>query len=315
MILRNRQKAFAICLIIKHPTTYKKTNLHIIRRGAVQTEKNKSLLLGSTVKGGYMNKFIENLRREQSLLSAEEINIQPVVVEIPPLSYWTQCEKIVNGSHVLIAGATGSGKSVLINSCIYSLLTNTANDIGLILIDPKRVELVQYKDLPHTMAYACENNDIMDVLHCSINLMETRYKEMARQGLRKSDEEHIYIIIDELADLMTTIKKEIFPVLQRIAQLGRAANIHLICATQCPNRRIIPAELTVNFTDRVALRCATKIESRQIINQPGAELLPLYGEALHCSPGGVERIIVPLTEDAELIERVNFWTDLYNSVR
>ena len=226
------------------------------------------------------------------------------------LECWQECLRMLRGSHVLIAGATGSGKSVLINSIIYTMLVFNPNQAQLILIDPKRVELVKYRKLPHTIAYETEPAQIVSVLKRSVLLMENRYKEMQRQRVTEYNGAKVYIVIDELADLMTTNQRQVMPLLQRIAQLGRAAKIHLICATQCPNRKVIPAELTLNFTDKVALRCDSAIESRQVIGCNGAEKLPLYGKAFYKSPGNVRPIIVPYTDEIKLLERVEMWENL-----
>jgi len=230
---------------------------------------------------------------------------------LPDMDYWVNCDNMLKGSHLLIAGATGSGKSVLLNSIIYTLLAKCSpvSDKGcqFILIDPKRVELNSYKKLPHTLKYCTENKDIIKALDYTIDIMEYRYKYMQRKHIKLYDDFAIYVIIDELGDLMTTCKKEVMPRLQRIAQLGRAAKIHLIACTQCPNRRVIPAELTLNFTDKVALKCDTAIESKQIINIAGAETLPPHGTAYHRSSNGLKLVGIPLTPDIELLKRIDFW--------
>ena len=213
-----------------------------------------------------------------------------------------------SGSHILVAGATGSGKSVFINTFLFSVLANCSpSRAELILIDPKRVELVKYKDMPHTIAYACENDDIINTLVGAIDLMERRYAEMQERRISKTDAAPVYIIVDELADLMTTCKRDVMPLLQRIAQLGRAANIRLLCATQAPNRQVIPAALTLNFNTRIALHCFSPIESRQIIGINGAETLPMYGEMIVYTPSGYNRITVPMIPSEELNSRIQFW--------
>lgn len=213
-----------------------------------------------------------------------------------------------DGSHILIAGTTGSGKSVFINGFIYSVLA-IASPVSakFIFCDPKRVELVRYKNLPHCIRYASEQDEIINALEYAISLMENRYKTMQLQGIRQSTEAPVYIVIDELADLMTTCKKAVLPLLQRIAQLGRASNIRLLCATQAPNRKVIPAELTLNFNIRIALHCFSPIESRQIINTKGAELLPRYGNAIVNRPEGLVKINVPLVSEDKILDRIRFW--------
>lgn len=227
-------------------------------------------------------------------------------------TYYKMFEEMYNNSsHILVAGTTGSGKSVFINSFIYSLLAFCApvsgNGAKFVLIDPKRVELSKYKKLPHTIRYACDNEDIIDALYECIELMEQRYIDMEEAGIVKSNETPIYIVIDELADLMTTCKKDIMPLLQRIAQLGRAANVRLLCATQAPNRKIIPAELTTNFNTRIGLHCFSPIESKQIIGTNGAETLPQYGQAIIRTASYVRRSEVPMVSDEKLKERIAYW--------
>lgn len=205
-------------------------------------------------------------------------------------------------AHTLIGGCTGSGKSVLINSFIGYEYQAYPSD-RFIFIDPKRVELIKYRDTRPCYLYASENADIINALKKAIDVMETAYREMQAKGLNESDKAHLYVVIDELADLMTQkdVRAVIFPMLQRIAQLGRAAHIHLICATQAPSRKVIPAELTLNFTMRIALRCATAIESKQVLNGfDGAEDLPKYGECLINLDGNLYRGDIALTPPEEL---------------
>lgn len=221
------------------------------------------------------------------------------------------CELLMQAPHILIGGTTGSGKSTFIDDFVYSILTTKVPaGVSFVWIDPKRVDLVQYRDLPHTQRYVTENRDILRVLDEVIATMESRYRQMNAYGKKEFDGTRIVVVIDELADLMTTCKKEILPKLQRIAQLGRASKIMLVCATQCPNRRIIPAELTLNFGGRVALRCTSAIESRQIINRAGAELLPEHGKALYFHVNGkYYELDVPLLPQQEISRVIAWWVN------
>lgn len=211
--------------------------------------------------------------------------------------------------HILIAGATGSGKSVLINGLIYTALYNNPNHVELVLIDPKRVELYQYSKLPHTTAYASEPQEIITVLNNVVSLLERRFQAMRRRGERKSSDSDVYVFIDEFADLMTTNKREALPLLCRIAQLGRAANIHLILATQRPTRDILNGQIKVNIDARIALRCPTAQDSRNIINQNGAETLARYGQGYYLTPETMQPVLVdiPYIDESELADRVNWW--------
>lgn len=214
--------------------------------------------------------------------------------------------------HLLIAGSTGSGKSVLINSLIYTALYKSPNQCKFILIDPKRVELVDYKLLPHTISYNSELPDILKALKDAIKFMEERYKQMQRQRIKQSTAEHVFIIIDEYADLIVQAKKEVENSIIRLSQLGRAANIHLIIATQRPTRDIITGTIKVNLDCRVALRCPTPQDSRNIIDIKGAETLPRYGYGYYRTAAGLELVNIPMTDPGELANRVKWWTNQRN---
>lgn len=217
------------------------------------------------------------------------------------------CLDMLTQPHLLIAGSTGSGKSVLINSLIYTALYKSPLRCRFILIDPKRVELIDYKHLPHTIAYASEPPDIVTALVTAAEIMENRYKRMQEARIKKSTESEIYVIIDEFADLMTTQKRETMPLIIRLAQLGRAANMHLIIATQRPTRDIINGQIKVNIDSRVALRCPTAQDSRNIINAKGAETLPRYGCGYYLTPSGCELVKIPMTPPEAIAERVQWW--------
>lgn len=226
-----------------------------------------------------------------------------------PARYFDLYKSMLDQPHLLIAGATGSGKSVVINGIISTLLmTSTPTSAGLILIDPKRVELVQYKHLPHTLCYASEPGEPARALRQAIAVIEDRYQSMQKRGLRKYDGGHVYVIIDELADLMTTDRKTIQPLLQRLCQIGRAANVHCIAATQCPLATVIPTAIKVNFDSRVGLRCRSGQDSRNILGQTGCEDLPRYGQGYYMTPEGLNRYQIPMVSDDTLARLVTWWT-------
>lgn len=220
----------------------------------------------------------------------------------------------INQTHLLIAGTTGSGKSVIINNIIYTLLYKSPKDVKLILIDPKKVELVQYRELPHTLAYASEQADIIQTIKDAVTLMDKRYKVMQDKRIKKSKEADIYIIIDEYADLITTSKKDVERLICKIAQLGRAAKIHLIIATQRPTRDIITGQVKVNIDSRLALRVPTAQDSRNIINIKGAEQLGKYGQAFYLTPDTLtpQLVNIDYINDLELADRVKWWTSQTN---
>lgn len=234
----------------------------------------------------------------------ESINLRSPYTRDIPLLY----DDILKQPHTLIAGATGSGKSVIINGLIYDCIFDSPNKKQLVLIDPKRVELLQYKPLPHTIAYASEQREIKQLIDYCVQLMDYRYQIMQYQRLKKSIDPHVYIFVDEFADLITTQKRDVIKPLCRIAQLGRAANIHLILATQRPTRDIIDGQIKVNIDSRVALRVPTKQDSRNIINVAGAELLPKYGKAYYLTPDTMQPILVdiPFIPDDEIANAIRY---------
>ena len=227
----------------------------------------------------------------------------------PGGQYSTLYYDMAKQPHLLIAGATGSGKSVVINGILQALLTNhSPATCRLILIDPKRVELVQYKHLPHTVTYASEPGEPEKALKQAIAITEDRYQHMQKHGLRKWDGADVYVIIDELADLMTTDRKTIQPLLQRICQIGRAARVHVIAATQCPLATVIPTAIKVNFDSRVGLRCRSAQDSRNILGVSGCENLPRYGQGYYMTPEGMDRWTLPMFADDDLNALIDYWT-------
>lgn len=209
--------------------------------------------------------------------------------------------------HLLIAGASGSGKSVLVNGIICSILKYHPNQKRLILIDPKRTELNEYSDMPHALRHATEPDEIPLALSYATELIESRYKAMKRTRERVYNGADVYIIIDELADLMTTQRKQVTPLIQRICQIGRAARVHLIAATQCPLAKIIPTEIKVNFTAVAGLHTLTRQHSRNIIDMPGCELLPMFGQCIYRTPSGVSKYNIPYTTPADIQEITDYY--------
>ncbi len=220
-------------------------------------------------------------------------------------------EDMLTHPHLLIAGATGSGKSVLVNGLIKTLLESyTPDECTLVLIDPKRVELSLWADAPHTVEYASEPHAMIEALQYAMWLVEARYEQMQVQGVRKYQGAHTYVFIDELADLMTTQQKAVQPLLQRLCQIGRAANVHVVACTQCPLREILPTAIKVNFDARVGLHTRSAQDSRNILDENGCEDLPPYGYGLYMSPGkGLTSIEIPFYPDDVLECLVEYWED------
>lgn len=225
----------------------------------------------------------------------------------PAGEFYTLYRDMLQQPHLLIAGATGSGKSVVINGLIYTALFNSPAAAQFILVDPKRVELVDFKLLPHTLQYASEPGEMVQALQYAMQTTERRYKTMQRQHIKKYQGAAVYIVIDELADLMTTNRKQVQPLLQRLAQIGRAANVHIIAATQCPLAKVIPTEIKVNFDSRVALRTRSAQDSRNILGVKGCEQLPRYGQGYYMTPEGIQLYNIPMYPDDKIKSMVQYW--------
>lgn len=221
---------------------------------------------------------------------------------------------IASRPHLLIAGATGSGKSVAVNGIITSLLyTESPFHCRFVLIDPKKVELIQYKELPHTASYASEPTDIIRSLQWAIEETDRRFTAMQHERMKEYNGAHLYVIIDELADLMTTQKKEVLPLLQRLAQVGRAARVHLIACTQNVLAVTIPTVLKCNFSTVLGLRTATRQQSRYLIDAPGCEMLPdpkREGKGYGYLRDGADltKLFIYKYPDENLDFLLNYWT-------
>lgn len=232
------------------------------------------------------------------------------VWNIPATYTYTYLQDMLAQPHLLIAGATGSGKSVLLNSLIYTALCNSPNTAWFVLIDPKRVELAKYRRLPHTMAYACETEDCINALQRVADTMEQRFATMQRNGQTETTEPHIYVFVDEFAPLIISAKKRIEPLFMRISMLGRAAHIHLILCTQRPTRDIITGAVKVNIDARIALRCPTAQDSRNIIGTGEAATLPRYGQAYYLTPQTMQPELLQIMQidPAEINRVVEVWS-------
>jgi DNA segregation ATPase FtsK/SpoIIIE, S-DNA-T family len=225
--------------------------------------------------------------------------------------------------HLLIAGATGSGKSVCVNAIITSLLSNaTPAEVKLILIDPKRVELAQYKGLPHLLTdVIVEPEKSVNALKWTVQTMEGRYHEFAQRGVRniagynealrpgEPVMPYIVVIIDELADLMMVSAYEVEATITRIAQLARATGIHLVVATQRPSVQVITGLIKANIPSRIAFAMTSGIDSRTILDTTGAEDLLGRGDMLYQpidAPRAV-RLQGVLVTDPEIEELARHW--------
>jgi len=218
--------------------------------------------------------------------------------------------------HLLIAGTTGSGKSVCINTIILSLLYKHSPDkCKFILIDPKMLELSTYEGIPHLLCpVITEAKKAASVLGWVVKEMESRYKLMTKEGVRNIDGynakhtlpmPYIVVIVDEMSDLMLVAGKEIENYIQKLSQMARAAGIHIIMATQRPSVDVITGTIKANFPTRISFQVSSKIDSRTILGEQGAEQLLGKGDMLFMS--GANRIIrihAPFVSETE-IEKIN----------
>ncbi len=234
--------------------------------------------------------------------------------------------------HLLIAGTTGSGKSVCVSSLIASmLLTRSPDEVQMILIDPKVVELAMFKDIPHLMCpIVTEVSRAEGILDWAANKMDERYALLAEAGVKdirafnrlgeqelrermgiESDEEmaripthlpYIVIVVDELADLMMTSAKEVEFYLCRLAQKSRAVGIHLIVSTQRPQATVVTGLIKSNLPSRICFRVSSRLDSRIVLDQNGGEVLMGQGDMLFLPPGSAKLIRAQGTfvSDAEL---------------
>jgi len=247
--------------------------------------------------------------------------------------------------HLLIAGATGTGKSVFLNSLIISMLYKaTPDELKLVMVDPKRLELGLYEGIPHLLAPVVTDPKVAsNVLRNATREMERRLKLLAQRGVRNidqynrtfkrgeslslfDDEEqldhkplpYIVIIIDELADLMMVDTSNVEAAITRLAQMARAVGIHLILATQRPSVDVITGLIKANFPARISFRVASKVDSRTILDSNGSESLLGRGDMLYLPAGSsrLHRIHGPLVGEDEISAVCDFWraqgTAVYN---
>ena len=240
------------------------------------------------LKNGLLDKSFEGSPSSLAVVLGEDITGKPIIDDISTMP------------HMLIAGTTGSGKSVCINTLIISLLYHaTPKDIRFLMIDPKRLELPMYNPIPHLLRHAItQPKDAVNELEKLVSVMEMRYRDFAREGVRDIDgynekmrkrggeiKPYLLVVVDELADLMLTAPSEIEENITRLAQMSRAVGIHLILATQRPSVDVITGLIKANFPCRIAFQVASKTDSRTILDMNGAESLLGRGDMLFLPPG------------------------------
>jgi S-DNA-T family DNA segregation ATPase FtsK/SpoIIIE len=254
------------------------------------------------------SKLMRNSKSKLTVSLGLDVSGNPVIADIGKMP------------HVLVAGTTGSGKSVLINSFITSLLFRASpEEVKMILIDPKRVELTGYNGIPHLMVpVIVEVDKILSALKWATNEMDRRYKTFAERGVRNIDGynelagfqalPYIVILIDELADLMMFAPVEVEDTIARLAQMARATGIHLVVATQRPSVDVITGLIKANIPCRMAFSVSSMIDSRVIIDGPGAEKLLGRGDMLYVPPDQAKptRIQGAFISDKEVKKLVEF---------
>ena len=276
------------------------------------------------------NKVRENVALKE-IISSKEFNNKDIKIPITlgkSISGFPIIGDLVSMPHLLIAGTTGSGKSVCINTLILSILyRHKPDDCKLIMIDPKMLELSIYQGIPHLLTpVITEPKKATTALKWVVKEMEKRYREMTEIGVRnisgfneKASSEsrkkmpYIVVIVDEMADLMMIAGKEIENYIQRLAQMARAAGIHIVMATQRPSVDVITGTIKANFPTRISFQVTSKIDSRTILGEQGAELLLGNGDMLFMSSASrIIRIHGPYVSEKE-IERVSTFLRLQGS--
>ena len=270
------------------------------------------------------NKNIEPVYLKEILSSKEfsNKNIRLPITLGKSISGFPIVGDLVSMPHLLIAGTTGSGKSVCINTLILSLLYRHKPEFcKLILIDPKMLELSIYQGIPHLLSpVITEPKKATAALKWVVGEMEGRYRRMTEEGVRnisgyneKMGEDpkkiipYIVVIVDEMADLMMIAGKEIENYIQRLAQMARAAGIHIVMATQRPSVDVITGTIKANFPTRISFQVTSKIDSRTILGEQGAELLLGKGDMLFMSSASrVIRIHGPFVSDEEIEKITTF---------
>lgn len=223
------------------------------------------------------------------------------------------CKKVLERQHhTLVAGCSGSGKSVAIHDILYTAMLNDPWHNLFVLIDTKKVELVDFKDAPHTAKYCDDPDEVYLVLKNAMNVMDRRFERMQAERRKKTSEPTVWVVIDEYYDVMTLCDKRCKAILNRISSAGRAAGILLLVGTQRTTRDTLSGMIATNFSVKIGLRTITAQDSRNILKVNGCENLPKFGKGIMQIDGINEEIEIPYTEDDKIQERVDYWKKYYS---
>ncbi len=263
----------------------------------------------------------------RSILESEEFEAMKAPLKVAlgqDVSGRAVAASLARMPHLLIAGATGSGKSVCVNAIICSLLFQyTPDDLRFIMVDPKRVELTVYNGIPHLIDDVITDVEtVVAVLGWAVREMELRYKKLEKAGVRniesynarmvaegKPKMPYTVIVIDELADIMMMAPDDVEKLVVRLAQMARAVGIHLVLATQRPSVNVVTGLIKANFPSRIAFAVTSQIDSRVILDTPGAEKLLGRGDMLFMRPDSAKlaRLQGAFVSDGEVHRLVRYW--------
>jgi S-DNA-T family DNA segregation ATPase FtsK/SpoIIIE len=284
-------------------------------RSVVGVEVPNSQVARVSLKGVMDSDVFKNMKSKLKIALGQDVSGQPI------------CADLGTMPHLLIAGATGSGKSVCINAAIAGLLcTNTPADLRIALVDPKRVELVNFNGIPHLLRpVVVEVQDAVAALKGAVAEMDRRFQLFARKGARnieiynhmiagKPDEERLpflVIVVDELADLMMVAAEDVERAITRLAQMARATGIHLILATQRPSVDVVTGLIKANFPSRISFAVTSQVDSRVVLDAQGAEKLLGRGDMLYMASDSSKLVRLQgcFVSDHELEKLVAYWKE------
>lgn len=263
-----------------------------------------------SLREGVKSKSFQKLNAFLKFVLGKDVAGKPMAVDLATMP------------HLLIAGTTGSGKSVCINAILSCLLLErTPNELRLVMVDPKRVELTGYNGIPHLLTpVIVDTEKVVGTLQWMSREMDSRYKKFAEIGARNISDynssqpqklPYIVVVIDELADLMMMAPEETERNLNRLAQLARATGIHVIIATQRPSVDVITGMIKANFPSRISFTVVSGVDSRVVLDQPGAERLMGRGDMLFQAPDAPapQRLQGVFVSNDEIQRLVQYWTD------